>query len=104
MEGLRPLRFFGGKMKVAITARQVLDDKKGLLRKGQIVELPDSKARFFIERGEAELYQTKVLRERPSLAAGESASASPAAQALPQTMLPASEPGKKRGRPKKASS
>ena len=90
-------------MKVAITAKAIYDDKFGRIVKGQTVDLPDHKARFYIERGEAEYYETKVLRDRPLLVAGEPLSASPAAQVSPQQTLSESDSGvKKRGRKPKA--
>lgn len=86
-------------MKISITAKAVFDDKFGRLNKGQTVDMPDHKARFYIERGEAEYYETKVLRDRPLPAAGAPLSASPVAQALPPQTLSESENGeKKRGR------
>ena len=86
-------------MKVSVTAKSIFDDKLGKLVKGQTVELPDHKARFYIERGEVEFYETKVMRDRPLLGAGTQLSASPVAQALPKQTLSESEYGeKKRGR------
>lgn len=91
-------------MKIAITAKTVLDDRLGRLVKGQEVELPDHKARFYIAQGMAEPYHTKVMRDRPSLAVGVPASASLPAQVSPQTMSNESDIGEKpkRGRKKKA--
>lgn len=71
---------------------------EGKLKVGSVVELPESLARFFLERGEAEHW----VDPNPSQAAGSLSSASPAAPVLPQTTLSASAPGgKKRGRPRK---
>lgn len=71
---------------------------EGKLKVGTVVELPESLARFFLERGEAEHWTDP----NPSQAAGNLSSASPAALVLPQTMPSASESGgKKRGRPRK---
>jgi hypothetical protein len=86
-------------MKVSVTAKAIFDDKLGKLIKGQTVELPDHKARFYLERGEVEFYETKVLRDRPYQAVGTQQSASPAAPVLPAQTLSESESGeKKRGR------
>ena len=86
-------------MKVAITAKAIYDDKFGRLNKGQTVDLPDHKARFYIERGEAEYYETKVLRDRPYQAAGTPLSASPAVEASQEQTLSESSSGeKKKGR------
>lgn len=86
-------------MKVSVTAKSIFDDKLGKLIKGQMVELPDHKARFYIERGEVEFYETKVMRDRPLLGAGTQLSASPVAQVLPEQTLSESSNGeKKRGR------
>ena len=57
-------------MKVHVVAKVIHDDKAGTIRRGQIVDLPDQKAEFFRKRGEVELYETKVLRDRPFWAAG----------------------------------
>jgi len=90
---------FGEKMKVSVTAKAIYDDKLGKLRKGQVVELPANKAQFYLERGEVEFYETKVLRDRPYQAVGTPLSASPAAQALePQTLSESDSGEKKRGR------
>lgn len=92
-------------MKVSVTAKNIFDDKLGKLVKGQTVELPDHKARFYIERGDVEFYETKVMRDRPYQAVGTQLSASQAAQALPTQTLSESESGeKKRGRKKAWSS
>lgn len=91
-------------MKVSITAKAIYDDKFGRLNKGQTVDLPDHKARFYLERGEVEYYETKVVRDRPYPAAGKPLSASPVAQASQTQTLSESESGeKKRGRRPKAS-
>jgi hypothetical protein len=91
-------------MKVSILKKTLLDDKLGRLIYGDIVDLPEHKARFFLERGDVELYETKVIRENPYKAAGlvEQSSVSPVALVLPQQTPSLSEDGaKKRGRPKK---
>jgi hypothetical protein len=73
-------------MKVHVVAKRIIDDKRGTLFRGDIVDLPDQKAEFFRRRGEVELYETKVLRDRPSLAVGNLSSALLAAPLLPQTI------------------
>ena len=86
-------------MKVSVTAKFIYDDKFGKLKKGQSVELPDHKANFYLQRGEVEYYETKVLRDRPSLGAGTQLSASPVAQVLPAQTLEQSDSGvERRGR------
>jgi hypothetical protein len=90
-------------MKVSVTAKVIYDDKFGKLKKGQSVDLPEHKANFYLERGEVEFYQTKVLRDRPYQAAGEQSSALQVAQALPaQTLSELGSGEKKRGRKPKA--
>lgn len=89
-------------MKVAVTIPLIRDDRLGIIKKGQVVDMIDHKARFFLARGEVELYETKVLRENPSVAAGNPLSASQAAPASqPQTLNPSGDGAKKRGRQKK---
>ena len=97
-------------MKVRVTARTLLHDKLGTLVKGRVVDLPESQARDFLRRGFVEHYETKIIRTLPATpgnpleAVGtvQQPSASPAAQASPQTTSSESEPGKrKRGRPRK---
>ena len=87
-----------------INKKPLLDDKFGRLMNGEIIDLPNHKAMFYIERKEAELYETKVIRENPYKAAGlvEQSSVSPVALVLPSQTQNLSEDGaKKRGRPKK---
>lgn len=91
-------------MKVSILKKAILDDKLGRLMHGQVVDLPDHKAQFYVARGDAELYETKVFRENPSKAVGETKplSASPAVLVLPEQTSSASETGvKRKGRPRK---
>lgn len=91
-------------MKVSILKKAILDDKLGRLMHGQVVDLPDHKAQFYVARGDAELYKTKVFRENPSKAVGETKplSASPAVLVLPEQTSSASETGvKRKGRPRK---
>jgi hypothetical protein len=85
-------------MKVSILKKVILDDKLGRLIHGQVVDLPDHKAQFYIARADAELYEKKVFRENPLKAVGETAqlSASPAVLVLPEQTLSASESGGKR--------
>lgn len=86
-------------MKVSVTAKTIYDDRMGRLNKGQVVDLPDHKANFYIQRGDVEYYETKVLRDRPYQAAGTQLSASPVAQVLPTQTSEQSESGvKRRGR------
>lgn len=91
-------------MKVhVISNKAILDDRLGRLKKGDIKEMPDHKASFYLRRGEVELYETKIVRDRPFEAVGktEPLSASPAAQASPQTTVNESESGAKKTRKKK---
>jgi hypothetical protein len=89
-------QFFGVIMKVSVTAKAIFDDKLGRLNKGQTVELPEHKARFYLERGEVEYYETKVLRERPYQAVGAPLSALPAAQVSQTQTLSELDNGEKR--------
>jgi hypothetical protein len=89
----------------------------GYIAKGEVVEVDDEEARRLIRLGlvnpaapAAPSYDTKVVRQQPvtpevpGSADGEAlpSSASPAAQALPQTTASASDPGKRKpGRPRK---
>jgi hypothetical protein len=95
-------------MKITITTKkQILDDKLGRLFTGETYEMPDSKALFYISRGEAMGYQTKVLQDRPLAVAGkvEQSSVLPADPASTHTTAAESESGvKKRGRKPKQSS
>ena len=94
-------------MQIVITTRKpVFDDHYGRLQEGQIVDIQERKANFYIQEGLAMPYQTKVMQDRPCLAAGTTvlSSALPPAQVLPQTTVSESEVGeqpKKRGRKKK---
>lgn len=91
-------------MKVSILKKVIFDDKLGKLTAGQVVDLPEHKAVFYIERKDAEAYETKVIRENPYKAVGAmvQSSALPAALVLPEQTSSLSESGeKKRGRPKK---
>ena len=93
-------------MKIVITAKAINDDRHGRLRKDQVVDLIDHKAMFYVARGEAILYETKVKQDRPSPATGAPSFASPAAPALPQATATESGNGetpepKRRGRKKR---
>lgn len=64
-------------MRIVITTRKpVFDDKLGRLKEGDVVEVADRKAMFYIQRGEAMCYQTKVLQDRPCVADGLTAQSS----------------------------
>lgn len=91
-------------MKITITAKAVIDDRLGRLTKGTTVELPEHKALFYLKRNEAEMYDTKVIRERPYQAAGrdQPSSVSPAAQALLEQTQKQSEGGATRRTRKRA--
>lgn len=95
-------------MKITIlTKKQPIDDKLGRLETGKTYDMPDHKAQFYIQRGEAMCYQTKVLQDRPLVGAGtvEPSSASPVAPAYATKTLNESADGeqKKRGRKPKQS-
>ena len=90
-------------MLVTITSKkQPVDDKLGKLETGKTYDMPEHKAQFYIQRGEAMCYQTKVLQDRPLADAGkvEQSSAAPAVQAYATKTLNESADGeqKKRGR------
>lgn len=93
-------------MKITITAKAVIDDRLGRLTKGTTVELPEHKALFYLKRNEAQMYDTKVIRERPYQAAGreQPSSVSPAAQALLEQTQKQSEGGATRRTRKRAAS
>ena len=91
-------------MKVhVISNKAIFDDRLGRLNKGDVKDMPDHKANFYLQRGEVELYETKIIRSRPFEAVGktEQLSASPAAQVSPQTIVNESESGAKKTRKKK---
>lgn len=94
-------------MKITITTKKaILDDRLGRLVTGQSYEMPDAKALFYIQRGEAMAYETKVRQDYPLPDAGkvEQSSAAPAAPAYATKTLNESETGeKKRGRKPKQS-
>lgn len=85
-------------MKISIIKKIILDDKLGRLVGGQVVDVPEHKAHFYVARGDAELYETKVFRENPSKAVGETTplSASPAVLVLPEQTSNSSASGEKK--------
>jgi hypothetical protein len=83
-------------MQIVITSKKpLLDDRFGRLVDGQTVDMVEHKALFYVARGDAVRYETKVQQDRPLQAAGETtpSSALPAAPALPPQTLPPSETG-----------
>ena len=88
-------------MKIHFLAKQVFDDKAGRIVAGQVLEMPANKAQFYIQRGDAEPYNTKVLRDRPLMAAGRPLSALPVDQVLQEQTLNLSENGEKKKRTRK---
>ena len=96
-------------MQIVITTRKpVFDDNLGRLKEGDIVDIADRKAAFYIQEGLAMCYQTKVMQDRPLVGAGkvEQSSPVPAAPAYATKTLNESANGeqKKRGRKPKQSS
>lgn len=95
-------------MAKVITLKEMFHPLKGRIRKGVEVELEDKVASMYVKMCAAEYYETKVVREFPSVGSGEMqpSSASPVAQASQQTIASELDSGapKRRGRPKKASS
>lgn len=91
-------------MEIQITTKKpVFDDQHGRLKQGQVIEVPQHKALFYIQRGEAVCYQTKVMQDRPYQAVGkvEQSSVLPPAQASQQTIATKLEDGVKKLRKKK---
>ncbi|MGJ7497469.1 hypothetical protein ACSFA8_20675 [Variovorax sp. RT4R15] len=86
-------------MKVSILSKVLLHDQLGRLKQGDTAELPDKLAEQWRAKGWVEPYDTKVIRERPSVPAGDKQSASQAGQASPEQTP---KPSKRGGRPKKA--
>jgi hypothetical protein len=74
-------------------------DKLGKVKIGKVVELPDTQAKEFLERGAVERYETKVIRQDPLPVAGvvTPSSALPVAQVSTKMTLKKSG----RGRPAK---
>lgn len=95
-------------MKIVITTRKpVFDDQLGRLKEGDVVDILDRKANFYIQEGLAMPYQTKVLQDRPLPPAGATAQSSalpPAPQSQPMTASESVDGVKKRGRKPKQSS
>ena len=94
-------------MKVVVRDKKEIHLIDGPRHAGDVVDLPDKLALRYLEAGAVERYETKVIREvpLPDAGAAEPLSASPAGQASPKpTAKPSEGGGKKRGRPRKASS
>lgn len=92
-------------MKVVVKDKKEIHLIDGPHGAGSVVDIPDSVALKYLERGAVERYETKVIRNVPLLDAGEAEplSASPVAQASAEpTAKPSDAGGKKRGRPRKA--
>jgi hypothetical protein len=90
-------------MKVHVL-KPVIVDRLGSLRPGAVVEMHPSVGKAYLQQGAVELYETKVIRERPSQAVGAVplSSASPAAQVSPQTTQSESGNGAKKRKRKGA--
>ena len=95
-------------MKIVFTTKKpVFDDNLGRLKEGDVVDILDRKANFYIQEGLAMPYQTKVLQDRPLPPAGATAQSSalpPAPPSQPMTANESSDGAKKRGRKPKQSS
>ena len=94
-------------MEIQITTKKsVFDDQHGRLTQGQVVDVPQHKAMFYIQRGDAICYQTKVIQDHPLADAGamEQSSVLPPAQASLQTIATKLEDGVKKSRKKKEQS
>ena len=94
-------------MKVVVCDKKEIHLMDGPRYAGAVVELPDRVAERYLTAGAVERYETKVVREVPLADAGavEPLSASPVGQASAEpTAKPSANGGKKRGRPRKASS
>lgn len=86
-------------MKIVITSKkQINDDIKGRLANNTVIDLPDHKAMFYIERGEAVRYETKVLQDNPLKIDGGAAqsSASRQVEVSPRQTLKSSGNGEKK--------
>lgn len=81
-----------------ITKKPVFDDQHGRLQQGQVIELPQHKAMFYVQRGDAVCYQTKVMQDRPLAGAGtvEQSSVLPPAPAYATKTLNESDNGEKK--------
>jgi len=94
-------------MKIVITSKKtLLDDKFGRLPKDKVIDMPDHKAMFYIERGDAVRFETKELQDNPLKTVGEVAqlSASPVVEALQSKTLNSLETGEKKIRGRKKQS
>jgi hypothetical protein len=83
-------------MKIVITSKKpVMASGHGRLPAGVPIDLPANLAKFFIERGEAVLLETKEAMDRPLAEGGEveQSSSLPAAQALQEETSSGSEAG-----------
>jgi hypothetical protein len=89
-------------MRIVIRAKVMFHDRVGRLVRDQVVSVPDQvsekQATEWLRRGFAERFETKQLRDRPSVAAGAVSSASPAVQVSQRTMSNSSGAGAKRQR------
>ena len=47
------------------TLKVIYHDKLGKIAIGQTVDLTDSQAQMYLERGAVELYETKVVKQEP---------------------------------------
>lgn len=89
-----------------VAKKDFLHDQLGRVRKGQKLTVNERQLKQLKDFGwieiPTELYQTKVTTDHPSSAPGAAplSSASPVAQASPQTTAPESKRG--RGRPRKS--
>ena len=86
-------------MKIVITSKKPInDDVKGRLQKDTVIDLPDHKAKFYIERGEAVAYETKVMQDNPLKTGGATAQSSVArvVEALRDRMPNSLESGEKK--------
>lgn len=86
-------------MKIVITSKKPInDDVRGRLACNTVIDLPDHKAMFYIERGEAVRYETKVLQDNPLKTGGAEAQSSvaPAVEASPSQTLKLSDSGVKK--------
>lgn len=91
-------------MKIVITSKKsIKDDVKGRLPLGTVIDLPEHKAMFYIERGEAVRYETKLLEDNPLKTDGVEAqlSVSPAAEVSQNKTLNLLKNGEKMTRSRK---
>ena len=94
-------------MKVVVKEKQEIHLTEGPQLAGAVLDLPDKVALRYLAAGAVERYETKVIREvpLPDAGAAEPLSASPVGQVSTEpTAKPSTSGGKKRGRPRKASS